>query len=61
MGEIPRLLDTQNGYGPNGADYIAHVDIPKAVLDAFEALRQDYASLIREANPLYASARKPDT
>lgn len=56
MGEIPRLLDTENGYGPNGADYIAHVDIPKAVLDAFEALRQDYASLIREANPLYASA-----
>ncbi len=55
MGEIPRLCDTADGYGPNGADYIAHVDIPPEVMDAFLTLKKEYAPLIREANPLYAS------
>lgn len=55
MGEIPRLLDDTNGYGPNGKIYIAHVDIPMNVLKAFEDLKVEYGDLVRVANPLYAS------
>ncbi len=55
MGELPRLSDNKEGYGPNGKDFIAHVDIPVQVLSAFEAMKTDCGSLIRKANPLYAS------
>lgn len=54
MGEIPRLSDTIDGYGPNGKDYIAHVDIPSKVERAFAELKKTYPGMIREANPLYA-------
>lgn len=57
MGEIPRLYDDENGYGPNGTGYIAHVDIPQNVLSAFENLKLEYGNLVRIANPLYASNR----
>ena len=55
MGEIPRLSDDENGYGPNGTNYIAHVDIPENVMIVFEELKAVYGSETREANPLYAS------
>ena len=55
MGEIPRLADDANGYGPNGKNYIAHVDIPENVKIAFEELKMAFGSETREANPLYAS------
>jgi uncharacterized SAM-binding protein YcdF (DUF218 family) len=55
MGEIPRLTDDAEGYGPQGKDYIAHVDVPQSVQSAFELLKENYGQLIREANPLYAS------
>ncbi len=55
MGEIPRLSDDAEGYGPNGKNYIAHVDVPIEVSNAFMELKKVYGSLIREANPLYAS------
>ena len=55
MGEIPRLTDDENGYGPNGKGFIAHVDIPAEVQAAFEELRKVYSDLVREADPLYAS------
>ncbi len=38
MGEIPRLRDDEKGYGPKGKDFIAHVDIPDNVLEAYEKL-----------------------
>lgn len=53
MGEIPRLSDDENGYGPNGKGFIAHVDIPPEVRNAFDELCKVYS--VREANPLYAS------
>ena len=53
LGEIPRLTDDENGYGPAGKDFIAHVDIPDRVKQAFDALRDEY--VVRNANPLYAS------
>jgi uncharacterized SAM-binding protein YcdF (DUF218 family) len=55
LGEIPRLLDTVSGYGPEGKGYIAHVEVPVKVIKAFEELKMDYGALVREANPLYAS------
>ena len=55
MGEIPRLYDNKNGYGPNGKGYIDHVDVPKDILDAFEYLKGKYGNLVRIANQLYAS------
>lgn len=53
MGEIPRLSDDKNGYGPKGKNFIAHVDIPVEVKTAFDELSKVYS--VREANPLYAS------
>lgn len=55
MGEIPRLTDDGNGYGPNGKNFIAHVDIPETVKIAFEELKLVYGDKTREANPLYSS------
>lgn len=55
MGEIPRLTDDGKGYGPLGKNFIAHVDIPEEVQNAFAELREVYGNQIREANPLYAS------
>lgn len=55
MGEIPRLTDNENGYGPKGKQYIAHVTIPTSVNIAFESLKSIYGDQVREANPLYAS------
>ena len=57
MGEIPRLSDDENGYGPKGKGFIAHVDIPSEVRCAFIELCDKYSGLVREANSLYASGR----
>ena len=55
MGEIPRLSDDENGYGPSGKGFIAHVEIPMEVRNAFDELCKEYIGQVREANPLYAS------
>ena len=47
--------DDENGYGPKGKNFIAHVDIPETVYDAFEQLQAVYGNITREANPEYAS------
>ncbi|KAH6986374.1 hypothetical protein BKA56DRAFT_580350 [Ilyonectria sp. MPI-CAGE-AT-0026] len=38
MGEIPRLRDDANGYGPNGRGFIGHVEIPPTVETAWEVV-----------------------
>ncbi|EKJ71331.1 hypothetical protein NXS19_001723 [Fusarium pseudograminearum] len=38
VGEIPRMRDDENGYGPRGKGSIVHVDIPKQVEDAWKLL-----------------------
>lgn len=48
LGEIPRLNDTSKGYGPNGKNYIVHVDIPSGVLEAFENLKFYYGNYVRK-------------
>ncbi len=55
MGEIPRLSDDVEGYGPNGKNYIAHVEVPIEVYNAFMELKKAYGTFIREANPFYSS------
>ena len=55
MGEIPRLKDDESGYGPKGKNFIAHVDIPETVYEAFKQLKAVYGDITREANPEYAS------
>lgn len=53
LGEIKRLTNNKNGYGPNGQNYIAEVDIPIHVQEVFEFLSQKYSDKIRVANPLF--------
>ena len=55
MGEIPRLTDDANGYGPAGKQFIAHVDVPENVTSAFELLKSRFGKQVRKANPLFAS------
>ncbi len=55
MGEIQRLSDNENGYGPKGKNFIEHVEIPTEVKKAYDELCVNYANLVRKANPLYAS------
>ncbi|PLB49638.1 DUF218 domain protein [Aspergillus steynii IBT 23096] len=39
VGEIPRLRDDAEGYGPKGKGFIAHVDIPEEVEAAWERVK----------------------
>lgn len=55
LGEIPRLRDDENGYGPLGKDFIVHVDIRLEVMFAFDYLQEKYPELVRSANPKFAS------
>jgi uncharacterized SAM-binding protein YcdF (DUF218 family) len=43
MGEIPRLRDDANGYGPKGKGVISHVDIREDVLDSYQRLISYYS------------------
>ena len=38
LGEIRRLTDGPDGYGPKGKDFLVHVDIPGEVRRAFDEL-----------------------
>ena len=41
LGELPRLQDTPEGYGPRGKDFISHVTFPPEIRDARRQLRED--------------------
>jgi len=47
LGEIRRLHDTADGYGPQGRNYIDHLDIPTPVLTAYLHLTAEHPTLIR--------------
>lgn len=55
MGEIPRLRNDENGYGPRGKGFIAPVEIPPRVEEAFALLQQVYGCATRPADPRFAS------
>ena len=41
LGEIRRLNDDEDGYGPRGANFIGHLDIPDDVLTAYRRVLSD--------------------
>lgn len=47
LGEIPRLRDDENGYGPRGRGFIAHVDIPEKVEAAWRRLADRCPEAVR--------------
>lgn len=49
MGEIPRLRDDAQGYGPRGRGFIAHVDVPNEVENAYERLLPRFGRCARTA------------
>jgi len=49
LGEMRRLYDDEHGYGPEGADFIDHVNIPGDVMDAYRRLA--------EAHPTWSNRR----
>lgn len=51
MGEIPRLTDAPGGYGPHGANLIARADIPENVTAAFDALKHEFPTHIKNRRP----------
>ena len=57
MGEIPRLRDDTDGYGPAGRGFIAHTDVPEAVLSSFYALQEVFGTEVRPGNPKWASEK----
>ena len=38
LGEVYRLRDDENGYGPNGKGFLRHVDVPEEVNLSFEII-----------------------
>ncbi|GAA1027582.1 YdcF family protein [Virgisporangium ochraceum] len=54
MGEIPRLTDDVNGYGPAGRGFIAHVDVPDEVARAYTFLRDAGVGAPRTADQRWA-------
>lgn len=42
LGEIPRLRDDAEGYGPNGKNFISHVDIPEDINDSYDKIKNKY-------------------
>lgn len=47
MGEIPRLRNDENGYGPRGRGYIVAVDIPPEVEAAYDRLQTSFGEYVR--------------
>ncbi len=41
IGEIPRLRDDINGYGPRGKGFISHVYIPAEIEEAWDRLKYE--------------------
>lgn len=48
MGEIPRLRNDSNGYGPNGKGFIVPVDIPEKVEEAYSRLETIFTTKNRK-------------
>lgn len=42
LGEIPRLMNNETGYGPKGSNFIVAVDVPEDVQVASQRLKEQY-------------------
>ena len=49
LGEVRRLHDDEDGYGPRGAGFIDHVDTPDDVMDAYRRLAVADPHSVRES------------
>ena len=49
LGEIRRLRDDAEGYGPRGKNFIDHIEVPADVLTAYAKLATAYPELVRAA------------
>lgn len=54
LGDVQRLSDNEDGYGPEGKGYIVHVDVPAEAEKAFMDLKKEFVDKVRIANPAYA-------
>lgn len=48
VGEIRRLNDDSEGYGPKGANFIPHVEVPENVLDSYRRCRKYLENIERK-------------
>jgi len=48
LGEMRRLRDAEDGYGPKGADFIDHIEIPSDVMDAYRRVAGEHPGSARE-------------
>lgn len=55
LGEIPRLMDDLQGYGPKGRGFVAHVDVPEDVVRAFRLVSGRFEGMVRVADHRYGS------
>ncbi len=55
LGDVSRLRDDEHGYGPKGAGFLPHVDIPDEVEKAFRVLAESGLGAVRAANSAYRS------
>jgi hypothetical protein len=49
MGEVPRLRDDEHGYGPQGRDFIARVEVPDEVETAYRSVLARHPEWVRSA------------
>ncbi len=59
LGEVGRLTDDEHGYGPRGAGFIGHVDLPDDVVAASTRLRSAHPDLARDLTPRDAPGGDP--
>ena len=55
LGDISRLRDDENGYGPRGKGFSPHVDIPPEIETASQIVRSSHLGTVRTANPAYGN------
>jgi hypothetical protein len=60
LGEISRLTDDEHGYGPGGAGFIVHVDLPDDVVAAHRRLRSEHPEAVRDLTPRDGPEGSPD-
>jgi uncharacterized SAM-binding protein YcdF (DUF218 family) len=47
LGEIERIHDDENGYGPKGSNFLPHVEIPEEVYESYLRVRDNFQKTLR--------------
>lgn len=48
LGEMKRVIDNEDGYGPKGTNYIEHIDVPSHVLKSYTIVQNTYKNCVRK-------------